>query len=241
MQLLKILGEIVPPISIVDLRRVLEPISMIVNTENILVYLLRKSDGIVEISKSAMRLLLSKVSSNLPMETPSGSSNTQLLSSSPKGMTPSSAINYFHKKPDDLESEIPESGERNPLNFSSHSSFTSTDRNSQYTSINDQSTIPSFMVSLAHKWSTLKQTIYDIFKYAIFDKTFNGKEVELVDSYYFFEILKLKVNEEFRKEIIRVFKHPNTLDLIEIRKVADILEKLGRFLGFDEGFWGFRE
>ena len=72
-------------------------------------------------------------------------------------------------------------------------------------------------------------TLYEIIHSKIYDKMFNGREYELINSRSFFRILSekgLKISEDEKKAVNNLLKSHFLLDVIEVDKIAKILEEL---------------
>lgn len=93
----------------------------------------------------------------------------------------------------------------------------------------DLQTNHNFFMKLAEFMFNHDLTLYEIIHSKIYDKMFNGREYELINSRSFFRILSekgLKISEDEKKAVNNLLKSHFLLDVIEVDKIAKILEEL---------------
>ena len=96
-------------------------------------------------------------------------------------------------------------------------------------SVVDLQTNHNFFMKLAEFMFNNDLTLYEIIHTKIYDKMFNGREYELINSRSFFRLLAekgLKISEDEKKAVNNLLKTHFLLDVIEVDKIAKILEEL---------------
>jgi hypothetical protein len=86
-----------------------------------------------------------------------------------------------------------------------------------------------FFVRLAEFMFNQDITLYEIIHKKIFDKMFNGREYELINSRHFFRLFEekgFKASKEEMKAVISLLKAPHFIDVLEVSKISKILEEL---------------
>lgn len=87
----------------------------------------------------------------------------------------------------------------------------------------------NFFMRLAEFMFNNDLTLYQIIHKKIYDKMFNGREYELINSRSFFKLLAergFKISEDEKKAVNNLLKTHFLLDVIEVNKIAKILEEL---------------
>lgn len=87
----------------------------------------------------------------------------------------------------------------------------------------------SFFVRLAEFMFNNDLTLYQIIHSKIYDKMFNGREYELINSKSFFRMLEergFSIDEKEKKAVSSLLKNSYLIDVIEVDKISKILEEL---------------
>lgn len=87
----------------------------------------------------------------------------------------------------------------------------------------------SFFVRLAEFMFNNDLTLYQIIHTKIYDKMFNGREYELINSKSFFKLLAERgftIDDREKKAVSTLLKNSYLIDVIEVEKISKILEEL---------------
>ena len=210
-----------------EVERTISEINLNINIKTFMIVLMRDSNSLQNISGDALKNMLDVI-------------RHEQLSKSGKSLqsrinNPSAMRQFMDKekmKSTDLKTfEKSSSIKISQLKSPKKNSKTLTGRmdKDQKATPEDLKLNHNFFVRLAEFMFNNDLTLYQIIHKKIYDKMFNGREYELINSHTFFKLLGkygYKFTEEEKRAVSKLLKTSYFIDVIEVEKISRILSEL---------------
>ena len=202
-----------------EIERTISSINMDINIKTLMIILMRESNSLHNISGDAIKGVLETIKKEKQTKMPKGRAPnyTNKKRSSDQKAQPRSNIAVGQ-----LNGKKPAQPPQQKLSF--------TGRGEEYKATGEDLKLNhQFFIKLAEFMFNNDLTLYQMIHTKIYDKMFNGREYELINTKAFYDLINkngFSSNDAEKRAVTALIKTSHFIDVIEVEKISKILEEL---------------